>query len=823
MTLLNLHGSSRNSLSVNLRSLRGKVDQKRFFQFQMYLYRPHLLQQGYRTNNSFLRPRTALGLFKGERKFFQLSFNNKKYDRSITSLYNSRMTNLNNKVLSLATKTKTKRKFFSTDPENSAPVPIGKSKNYIIKGNLPFRNKDFVRERRINLKKWADFKVWFPAILLNLGNIASLIGFAMTDFLALRCLTLFSGGMGFIYNITRSPPLYLPASWGLVFMAVNGYMTYNLIMEDKEISFTQEELDIFEEHFLPFGVSPTQFRKLIDCATWRTVPENSIIAIENAPLDELFLIAQGHVIAIVNNQKIDSFSTFPGARYERQRDAGAWIGEVNFMDQDKGRGAIATFKSLSETKYLSWNNNELYNLLDKDIALNKALSASIMAAVVGKILGYTSEATTVNKKLYADVVSGILTNKDEIVPEEKKLLRVFRKKHKVSKEEHIAIINDCGWTSEEYEDGSKVRHRLLSMSNQLQDNGLLPKYKKTKRRNDVGDKSLMNNEQNQRPEQMEQESANERQLSKNKKERKIEHQEKMQENQQIEAGPESQRSDNKAEIVNNDDNFSKEQEKEESNEINIDEDDISRWKKLIRRFSTRSKKLMNAIDLSAITPKAPFGELLSKTTTTKTNMDENITETKSNYQLQVEQEHVIEDAFALIQEEEKNLETEESKITSRRRAIFPKEEKEEGTSITSGEIVDHYHETPQVEIFDSEGINDAAVVATMKEKEHKANLKKKLGALGKKKKKKIGKSTYSQEDLREESSMKTSKENDNFSKENSNIEHKTKTSIEDEQDKKEGKEQLLRRTTRCLDENIINTKPKHMPNSIGKTSGSSES
>ena len=31
------------------------------------------------------------------------------------------------------------------------------------------------------------------------------------------------------------------------------------------------------------------------------------------------------------------------------------------MDQDKGRGAIATFKSLTETKYLCWNNKELYD------------------------------------------------------------------------------------------------------------------------------------------------------------------------------------------------------------------------------------------------------------------------------------------------------------------------------------------------------------------------------------------------------------------------------------------------------------------------------
>ena len=574
MGLSNLCGFTRvTHFSVRAHAVKYPVHQKRLFELNMSLYRPYLPQQSHNAQLSYWKNYSTIVSFRGQREVFRLFINNPKSNNNIAFSSKGHKQNLNSNFL-CSSKKKNKNTFFSTNAETSAPVPIVKPQNYIIKGNFPFRDfheKDLVRQRRINLKKWADFKIYFPAILLNVGNIASLVGFAMTDFLALRCLTLFSGAMGFIYNITRSPPLHLPAAWGLVFMTVNGYMTYNLLMEDKEISFTQEELDIFEEHFLPFGVSPTQFRKLLDCATWRVVPENSIIAIENSPLDELFLIAQGHVIAIVNNQKIDSFSTFPGARYERQRDSGAWIGEVNFMDQDKGRGAIATFKSLTETKYLCWNNKELYDLLDKDIALNKALSASIMAAVVGKILGYTSEATTVNKTLYADVVSGILTNKDEIVPEEKKLLRVFRKKHKISKEEHIAIINDCGWTSEEYEDGSKVRHRLLSMSHQLQDNGLLPKYKSTKRRkggNEKGEKI---------EDRKEEDSVYERR----NKERGAALQEKVDEN--------SNPSHDKTEDINTNHYTDKREAKDEpfEVEVNIDEDDISRWHTLIRRFSTR--------------------------------------------------------------------------------------------------------------------------------------------------------------------------------------------------------------------------------------------
>ena len=42
-----------------------------------------------------------------------------------------------------------------------------------------------------------------------------------------------------IYNVTHSPPLRIPAIWGLVFLTVNGTMILSLLMEDKEIAFSK--------------------------------------------------------------------------------------------------------------------------------------------------------------------------------------------------------------------------------------------------------------------------------------------------------------------------------------------------------------------------------------------------------------------------------------------------------------------------------------------------------------------------------------------------------------------------------------------------------
>ena len=112
-----------------------------------------------------------------------------------------------------------------------------------------------------------------------------------------------------IYNVTHTPPLKIPAFWGLIFFVTNGTMILSLLLEDQEIAFSkvraflthppthpptdltpidkkvcsllllihpptysQEELSLFEEHFLPYSLTPTQFRKLLGKAKWKDVP-----------------------------------------------------------------------------------------------------------------------------------------------------------------------------------------------------------------------------------------------------------------------------------------------------------------------------------------------------------------------------------------------------------------------------------------------------------------------------------------------------------------------------------------------------------------------
>lgn len=169
-----------------------------------------------------------------------------------------------------------------------------------------------------------------------------------------------------IYNLSQTPPLRLPVMWGVIFLSVNAYMIYSLLKEADDLSFTKDELELFEEHFLPYGLTPTQYKKLLDIGKWVEVPAGTILAKEGEILSYTLLVSSGYVNATINKTTIPLFSTYPGAKAASpsQKDSGAWIGEVNFLDSQTP-GAIATFATGGVTKFLKWSNDDLKELMQE--------------------------------------------------------------------------------------------------------------------------------------------------------------------------------------------------------------------------------------------------------------------------------------------------------------------------------------------------------------------------------------------------------------------------------------------------------------------------
>ena len=70
-------------------------------------------------------------------------------------------------------------------------------------------------------------------VIMNIGAIASLSGFMMSDIMHLRILSVVGSGCGITYNLTRKPPQINAVLWGLVFASVNIYQLYHRIWNAK--------------------------------------------------------------------------------------------------------------------------------------------------------------------------------------------------------------------------------------------------------------------------------------------------------------------------------------------------------------------------------------------------------------------------------------------------------------------------------------------------------------------------------------------------------------------------------------------------------------
>jgi hypothetical protein len=67
-----------------------------------------------------------------------------------------------------------------------------------------------------------------------------------------------------------------------------------------------------------------------------------------------------------------------------------------------------------------------------------------------------SNDTDKDADVYRKILFAAISKTHNVSTDTKKLLRGFRKDHNISNEKHAALLRECGWTEDEYEDGERV-------------------------------------------------------------------------------------------------------------------------------------------------------------------------------------------------------------------------------------------------------------------------------------------------------------------------------------------------------------------------------
>ena len=194
-------------------------------------------------------------------------------------------------------------------------------------------------------------------------NIATLAGhlafgliafsFLVKDILYLRILSILASLFSVLYNFyIPVEPMWLAINWNIIFVLVNIYHIAVIIYEKRPVKMSTKEKELYETMFR--GLSPVEFLKITKIAQWKKFKSPLPIIQQGKPVNDLFLIYNGVVDILVNDNKVAELKD------------GQFVGEMSFLTE---KPATATCKVAHTTECLVWPQKDFKDLLKRNPSL----------------------------------------------------------------------------------------------------------------------------------------------------------------------------------------------------------------------------------------------------------------------------------------------------------------------------------------------------------------------------------------------------------------------------------------------------------------------
>jgi hypothetical protein len=235
-------------------------------------------------------------------------------------------------------------------------------------------------------------------LILNFGSLCTLTGFVRSDVLELRAFSMTGSLSSVAYFVLTAPTRYAPILWSSLFATVNGVKIYQILYErNAKVVLSEREEEIFVEHFMPSGVTPKQFETVISKARILQIKKGDVIVKQGDALEHVYLVVKGKTRANYMGRKLTAVSSAPGHRTRKEGgDAGAWIGEMTFLEQLHapinsrltGR-AIYTIVAQTDCEVLVWSFADIEALLKSSTDLRASMTRAMTAPIVGKVINFT--------------------------------------------------------------------------------------------------------------------------------------------------------------------------------------------------------------------------------------------------------------------------------------------------------------------------------------------------------------------------------------------------------------------------------------------------
>lgn len=205
-------------------------------------------------------------------------------------------------------------------------------------------------------------------LFVHAANVLYLASYSVRDILWLRALTVVAGATLMPFYYFQPEPLMVPIYWNCLFLAVNGYQIYRLLLERRPVKLAEEEQRLYQMAFRT--LTPREFVKLLALASWRDVTAGTTIIERGVDLSELFVLVDGTARVEVDEELI------------AELEPGRFMGEMSYMTGDAPTAAVL---ATSDARYVAWPQDELRKFLADKIDLRAALQNILGTDLVGKL------------------------------------------------------------------------------------------------------------------------------------------------------------------------------------------------------------------------------------------------------------------------------------------------------------------------------------------------------------------------------------------------------------------------------------------------------
>jgi len=208
---------------------------------------------------------------------------------------------------------------------------------------------------------------------LAFGLIA--LSFLVKDIFWLRLMSITASCFSIFYNyFIPTEPMIIAIFWNVVFIGVNLYHIAIILYEKRQVKMDDKNEELYQTLFKE--MTPVEYLKISRAAQWETLKPNMRIITQGMPVPDLYLIYNGTVDVLVDNEQITEL-----------RD-GEFVGEMSFLTE---KVATATCKVKHETQCLVWKQRDFKELLKRNPSLYFTIQSVLSAQVSDKLVSSTKK------------------------------------------------------------------------------------------------------------------------------------------------------------------------------------------------------------------------------------------------------------------------------------------------------------------------------------------------------------------------------------------------------------------------------------------------